>query len=139
MYASQADMEARFGTQKLVELTNPDNLDAITINSGVIDAALDHATALADSYALKRYNVPLSPVPPAIADAVMVLAYHRLHGAMVPEDVKDMRKDAMAFLRDVSTGAARLDVAGAEPSSSTDGIQVDGPDRLFSRDSMKGL
>ncbi len=136
-YCTQADLEARFGAQEILELTDRD-ADNVADN-GVLDGAIADAGATIDSFVAKRYDLPLSDIPAALVKTACDLVRYALHKEDPPDRVAAAHKDAMTFLRDVAAGRAVLDIAGAEPTGAKDDVIVEGPDRMFSRDSMKGF
>tara|TARA_R110000787_G_scaffold168855_6_gene281576 strand:- start:6301 stop:6720 length:420 start_codon:yes stop_codon:yes gene_type:complete len=136
-YCTQADLEARFGAQEILELTdrNGDNV----ADAGVLEGAIADAGATIDTYISKRYDLPLSDIPAALVKTACDLVRYALHKEDPPDRVAAAHKDAMAFLRDVAAGRAVLDIAGTEPTGAKDDVIIEGPDRLFSHDSMKGF
>ncbi|PKG72986.1 DUF1320 domain-containing protein, partial [Shewanella sp. GutCb] len=66
VYASSAQMVARFGEDELVSLTDRDGT-AGAIVARVLDVALNDATALINGYLAGRYTLPL-PTPPAMLE-----------------------------------------------------------------------
>jgi phage gp36-like protein len=65
-YSAQADVQiAAGGADRLVALADTDGNGAI--DAGVVDAAIAEADTLINTFASKRFSVPFSPTPPAIA------------------------------------------------------------------------
>lgn len=100
-----------------------------------IQAALDSASATADTYFAAQYPTPLAPVPQVVADAVLELAREMLdrQGRDFVIKAADRRR---AWLKDVAVGKATLGVtAGSDdaPATSpgTGGVLIDAPARVF--------
>lgn len=140
MYATQQDLEERFGTQELIELTDRADPPAGAIDATVVARALADADAVIDGYVGARYDLPLPSTPALLANLAADIARFKLHDEAPPEAVENRYKDALALLRDIAAGRARLDIAGAEPAASDAGApEVSAPDRIFSRDTLEGF
>lgn len=108
MYASRADMAARYGADELDDLA-PES-------GGRADAALADACAEIDAALGEAYRLPLGAGPwPALRSAACDLARANLYDDVAPKTVRKaaaMAREAVAALAD---GSARLlDAAGAE-------------------------
>ncbi|MEL6921362.1 MAG: DUF1320 domain-containing protein [Pseudomonadota bacterium] len=140
-YATQTDLIDRFGSKELMQLTDRSSTPATRINATVVARALTDATALADSYLGKRYQLPITgTVPPTLTKVTADIARYFLHGDSVEKDdpVDIAHRDAMRWLKDVSTGMVSLEVAGVEaPSEGGGGVRVEASDRIFSRASLR--
>jgi phage gp36-like protein len=113
-YATVSDMVSRFGEAEMIRLTTPEGQDAIAIDTVAVTRALTEASMLVDSYARKRYLVPMTIVPPEIARATCMLARYDLslgENREPSEQTRLARKEVLDWLRDVSTGAVLLDLA----------------------------
>jgi len=115
-YASLQDLTDRVGARTLVDLTDRGAEATGEIDGGVVAAALAHADAVIDGYLAARYALPLAEVPPLVRDAAVAIALWKLHPAAPDPKTETDWREAMRLLRDLSTGAARLSVAGAEPA-----------------------
>lgn len=101
-----------------------------------IQAALDSASATADTYLAARYPVPLDPPPAVVADAILDLARELLdrQGREFVTKAADRRR---AWLKDVQKGLATLGVTAgseADPAASapsSGGVLIDAPARVF--------
>ena len=89
-----------------------------------ITAALERASAHADTYLFPRYRTQM-PLPPdmvassALPAVVAAIAYKRLYGAAVPDDVRKGCQWADDYLRDISKGVVSLgavDASVAQPA-----------------------
>lgn len=140
-YATQSDLEERFGTQELIELTDRTNRPATTIDVSVVTAAIADAEELANSYLAKIYQLPLAPAPSVLTRIVCEIARYFLHGRRTEKDDPVTRAyyDALAWLKDVAKGLITLEADGV-PSPQPEGgsITTSAPPRIFSRDSLKG-
>lgn len=138
-YAIKADMLARYEAADLVQLT--DHVQPFT--GGIVDAILDNAlsdaAATIDLYLGGRYDLPLSSTPAALVDLCCTLAFYRLNRGRYTDDLRKDYDDAIKTLEQISTGKIALDQGGQEPASAAAIAQVDGPNRIFNRESLKGF
>lgn len=110
-YAAQTDMEARFGEQDVIMLTDRD--DTGEINGTVLQQALDDAGAVIDSYLAARYDLPFTEVPRVLVSACCDIARYNLCGVagrLMPEDVKTRYDGAINILKSVARGEMTLGV-----------------------------
>jgi phage gp36-like protein len=139
-YATQADLVARFGEDLVLQLADRDR-DG-TLDAAVADAALADATALIDGYLLTRYSLPLPSVPDILRPIATAIAFRQLHTEGPPDAVERLYKDALAQLDRIARGIIVLDVT-PEPGSAAQGaggpVRVDGPERTFSRNKLRGF
>lgn len=141
-YATVQDMVDRFGADELALLTDRTNRPASVIDAGLVAAHLGDAGTLADSYLAKRYRLPLDPVPLVLTRIVCDIARSTLHGrtAETGDPVTRAQAEAIAWLKDVAKGLVQLEAGGLSPDQPGGGtVQVHGPDRVFSRDSLTGF
>lgn len=110
-YVTQADLERRFGTTELAQLT--DRSAGTMIDADVVAQAIADAAARIDGYLAARYALPLAVVPPALALVAADIARYLLWGDRASEQVRKRYDDAVATLRAVAAGTFRVD--GAAP------------------------
>lgn len=134
-YAAQQDLIDRFGEGELIRLTNPDDLQATTIDTDRLDRAIADAEATVDGYLQGPYDVPLSPVPRVITKITCDLARYELNDEHPPEHVSERKNDALQFLRAVASGKVSL---GTTTSGSTverdNQVSIESGGRTFGRD-----
>ena len=139
-YATLQQLIDRYGERMLVLLTDRGSPATRQIDGETVDRALADADALIDGYLGARYALPLAETPPLVVDIAQRLAIWNLHTSTADEKIAADYKSALATLRDISTGAVRLPVAGVEPASSgASGVQVTDRARPFTEDNMKGF
>jgi phage gp36-like protein len=117
-YASVDDMVLQFGEAEMIAASTPDNTPATVIVAPFIQAALDTATAMIDSYLRKRYRVPLDVAPPEVNTACMMLARYQmgLGGQRQPaEQTVKERDNTIRWLRDIADGRVVLGLEEAAP------------------------
>lgn len=132
MYATRADLETRFGTDELIQLT--DRLGGSVVVDSVVNRALADAQAEIDGLLAVRYPVPLTPVPDLINRLACDIARYHLHETAAPELVQRRYDAATRLLRALGAGEASLGLAadgGAPPAAAT-GLTVTAPERVFS-------
>lgn len=110
-YATQIDMEDRFGADELVQLTDR-TPPASAIDVDVLTRALTDADGVINRYLGARFAVPLAPAYPAdIVRTACDIARYLLHDLGAPEAVRQHYEDAVSWLRAVADGKLPL-VAG---------------------------
>ncbi len=119
-YATQADMEARFSSKDLVELTNPNNFDADTIDAVFLQTALNDASAIIDA---RMPNMP-SPPPSALVGICCDLTRYKLSTGSATEEMQSRYDNAIKLLKDLHNGAI-------VPASSSAGAQISAADPVF--------
>ena len=138
-YAVKADLSPRrISAPELVQLT--DDTNSGSTNDQVIADVLTEASALIDSYCRVRYTVPLQSSD-QVKGLCLTLAEYFLYlrRKRVKPDVRQSYEDAIAFLKDVSSGKAGLDQpATATPQSGGGDVQVTEIEERFSDDNLTG-
>lgn len=112
-YATQQNMIDRFGEDELVQLTDRVAPATGAIVAAVMDKALTDADAEINSYLQARYAVPLSPAPAMLERVACDIARYQLYDDRATEQVIQRYKDAVKWLRDVSTGVVNLGIDAA--------------------------
>jgi len=134
-YCTEQDLIDRFGEGELIRLTNPDDLDATTVDSTRLDQAIADAEATIDGYLAGPYTVPLSPVPRVITKIGCDLARYELYDEQATEHVAERKADAIRFLRSVARGEVSLGpAAGGGTVERDDRVEIESGGRTFDRD-----
>lgn len=114
-YATQAELQARLSEPLQLLLADEDGNGAV--DTAVIDAALEDASAEIDEAITERYQTPVEPVTPLLRSWCVDLAIERLHlrrrEAMSVEIASHAQlvRRALAAIRDGLSG-----LAGAQPA-----------------------
>lgn len=150
-YATQAQLVPLRMTQKdLTELTvdvpsGNAATDAAT-TATIVAAALEEASGRVDSYCRGRYQTPLQNCDDVVSltiDIAMYLLFSRRRTTSPSETVQQRFNQAIAFLKDISTGKASLDQPATQPTAqtSTAGPEISCKDRhlRFSDCDLKGF
>lgn len=137
-YASQADLESRFSSAELLELTDDEGLGVI--NTTTVGLALADADAEINSYLAAVYALPLTQTSPELVRLACDIARYRLWDQKSDQDqVKSRYEAAIAKLRDIAKGLASLGLASDNSTvSESGGVQVVAPARVFNASSMAG-
>lgn len=114
MYCTKDDMVSRFGSQELIDLTAPGE---VQINEVVLNQAVLYASSLIDSYLGGRYQLPLNPVPTVLTRTACNLTRYYLYNDQMTEAVETSYKGSIKFLSDVSKGHVRLGVSSSGESA----------------------
>lgn len=139
-YCAQQDLVDRFGTTKLIQLTDRVNKPASTINAVTVSERIGDAVSLINSYLAKKYQLPLTvPVPAVLKTYAIDITWFLLHGEAAGKDsaVRLGFNDAKAWLKSVSQGDVIIEGAGEIIAPAGGGqIKTSSPDRVFTRKSM---
>ena len=134
-YATQADLETRFGSVELAQLSDRSN--GSVIDAAVVARALADAEAEIDPYLAVRYQLPLASVPAVLGRIACDVARYRLYDDRVTEAVRKRYEDAVRDLKAISAGTIKLDAVEALAVAPTGGcVTVSAPERIFNADSL---
>lgn len=133
MYATQSDLERRFGVDELVQLTDRASPPAGVIDAAVLEEALGAAASEIDGYIAMVYARPLTVVPPRLVNLACDIARYHLYTHAAPELVTERYKAAVAFLRLVASGDASLGLPDKTSGETTDLAEISTGRRLFAR------
>jgi phage gp36-like protein len=133
-YATQADLEARYGLAELVQLSNREG--GTSVVTEVVARALADADAEIDGYLAARYALPLTTVSAAIVRLACDIARYRLYEHDAPPAVAKRYEDAVRFLRGVADGKVALGMPATEPGSISGGVAGESSERVFSRENL---
>jgi phage gp36-like protein len=124
MYATQTDLERRFGTDAVMELS--DRTLSGVADADVIAHALDDAASIIDGYLAGRYALPLAFTPKLLRVQAEAIAFYLLHRNGAPDAVVRGYQDALQTLKNLSTGVVRLTVpdTGVDPAPNLQGDNV---------------
>ena len=135
-YATQADLETRFGSEELAQRT--DRINGSVIDATVVARALADADAEIDAYLAVRYQLPLASVPAWLGRVACDIARYR-HCDVPPEEVRTRYEDAVRDLKRAADGSLVVDGASAlAKSPSGIGVASRAPDRVFGADVLSG-
>lgn len=138
MYATQAEMIARFGQKEVVALTDRDFTGAI--DESVLTSALEMSGYEIDGYLGGRYTVPMPNPPQILIGFACDIARYRLcgtGGVQVTDEIRDRYKDAIRFLEHVASG--RVTLGGLpEGTVSSNQVRFVRGEKSFGRDSTNG-
>jgi len=142
-YATPQDIINRYPNRDLVQLTNEDPT-VTTINTTVLQQALDDASAEIDGYLSGRFTLPLTDVPQVLNRLACDVAIYRLQSLRPIHDLADARlryDDAIAMLTQVANGELALSLGsdGHETAIGLGAEQSAEPRRVFSRKRMRGF
>ena len=132
-YLTKAEYLERFDETETINLTDP---DGAAVNDTRLNDALQAGSDMVDSYAAKRYTLPLSPVPVIVKDMVADLARERLF-TLHPNDEVTARADrARAWLKDLSRGVVELVGTGGAlvDETAADIPAITAPTQVFTDD-----
>ncbi|MDR3323128.1 MAG: DUF1320 domain-containing protein [Zoogloeaceae bacterium] len=111
LYATLADLYARFGEAEINEVADTDATH--TPAPELIGRALADAGGEIDAALYGRYRLPIARVPVILTRIACELAHEALYNSKVPEVVKDRAKWAREMLRMLANGTLALDLEAA--------------------------
>lgn len=115
MYATAQDMLDRYGTPRLVQLTDINLPMTNEVNATVLARALEDASGEIDGYLVGRMALPLASPPAVLKLHCCTIAHFRLLGSAADEAATAAYKAAIDYLTRVAKGdiliAAPSDVA----------------------------
>lgn len=140
-YCTRNDIGNAIPEMTLIQLSNDDPA-AMLPNEGVIEDGVRQAEELVDGYLRGRYNLPLDPVPTVLRDAVVYLARHWLYQrrpeGVLPDAVKDSRKDTIKLLESIRDGVVTLGMPTGHAAPEPGEIRVRSRRQQFSSDLWEG-
>ncbi|WP_417423606.1 gp436 family protein [Hoeflea sp.] len=144
MYATVADMTARFGETQMIRLSRPEDRTAETVDEVKINTALNDATAVIDGYVRGRYLVPIATPPKEIVRAACILARYDLAQGEATDPSEEMaksRKDVISWLENIAKELIHLDVPPAAPEGAAvgSGPRMSDRERIMSLGSLRGF
>ena len=140
-YTDYAEMLLRFGETKLMQLTDRETPKMGKPVISIIEDAIRAAAELIDGYAAVKYRVPFNPVPAPVRAWCQDIAFYRLHTSPLAEkeDVRRKYDDAIAGLKDMAKGLITFQAEGIPSANApSGGIRLEGPERIFTPDTLKG-
>jgi phage gp36-like protein len=139
-YCTQIQLEARYGTALLVEISDRADVPTGAIDAALITRAIADATALIDGYLAGRYALPLATVPALVIDLAQRIAIYYAHSNVASEKIGKDYEAALRQLKDIASGLIKLDAGGAEPAGSgASEVRTNEPERPLSAATMKGF
>ncbi|POG06594.1 hypothetical protein BGP82_30350 [Pseudomonas putida] len=140
-YCNRTDIGNSIPELTLLQLSNDDPA-AEQPNESVIEDGVRQAEELVDGYLRGRYVLPLEPVPTVLRDAVVYLTRHWLYQrrpeGIVPDAVKDSRKDTIKLLESIRDGVVTLGMPTGLATPEPGEVRVRSRRKQFTDDMWKG-
>lgn len=137
-YCTQTDILDMMDEAELIQAT--DDEGAGNVVTSRVDKAIYMADSEIDGYLGRRYTVPMDPAPAILntyaVDMAIYHIYSRRMGA--PEHREKRYKSAIKFFEMVADGKVSLGANDPDGTGGSDQPEFDGPERVFSRNSLKG-
>lgn len=139
-YCTQAQLEERYGTGFLIQLSDRGDAPVTQIDTAMITRAIADADALIDGYLKPVYQLPLSSVPAVITSLSLRIAIYNAHANVASEKITRDYDNALRTLREIASGVVKLDVDGVDPAASgASEVRTNEPERPLSAGTMKGF
>lgn len=103
MYATEADLVARFGEEI-------GSLKVMVSNPTFVEDAIQDATEEINGHIGDRYSLPLPNVPSNLKRMACDIARYRLYFQQPTDEVRKRYEDAVAFLKRVADNKAHLQI-----------------------------
>lgn len=140
MYCTLDDLQKRIGAPALVDLTDRGEVPTGVVDVAVVEGAIADAAAVIDGFVSVKYALPMAQVPPVISDMAKAIAIYKLHPFQPDEKIATDYKDAIAMLRAISEGKARLPLpTGEVKPSGGSGARVTDRDRPMTEAGLKSF
>lgn len=123
LYATKTEMCQRYRLEDIDDLTQGDD--------SRLQAVLTTTSALIDGYIAPRYNLPLQNHYDILTDACCDIAYYKLFYVDGQESVRKRFEDAIALLKDIQSGRARLSEPTGQESRSVRKVYIKSEPRRF--------
>lgn len=137
-YITSQHLADRFGLDELVQVSNPSDPTATTVNATRVDQAVADISALIDAKLGSRYNVPLVTVPLVLLNIACDLVRARLYDDRIPDRLADREKAALKLLDQIADGSLSLGLdATAQPTPPSDGPQFYSGTQTFTQDTLQ--
>lgn len=139
-YSTLADLQTLLPETALITLSN-DTQSAVAVDQTNIDEAIDQADREIDAYlSIANYTVPMSPVPPLVANLSAKMAVWNLHLRKYFESKiwRETYKDCQTILDRIATG--KLQVGMTTPGVTTvacTGVATSSRVQKFTEDFME--
>jgi phage gp36-like protein len=139
-YCTLAQLTDRYGLSLLIDVSHRDGARPAEPDAALFARVIADADALIDSYLKGRYQLPIAgAVPPVLTDLSQTIALYKAHSSVAGDKIRKDYEDALKTLKDIGSGAARLDVAGAEPAASgASGARITDRERPFTEKNLEG-
>lgn len=135
MYASQQDIEDRYGVDALLIVAD-ENFDD-QVDTDKVNKALSDATDEINLYVGKRESLPLSHVPPILKRLAVVIAFYFLSSESgYTEEKRKRYEDAIKVLRSIAKGEVSLGIAAEQSDDASPvamEVEVASEPRIFNR------
>lgn len=136
-YLTALEYVARFGEGETVRIT--DETRAGVVNAAKMQAALDDAVQIVESYLSARYTLPLAPVPSMLKRIVGDLARELLHTDRPTDEIVARADRCRSDLKMIANGTMRLPVGGVPIVSGKGGAPIGvARDQVFSDAALSG-
>lgn len=132
-YATQADLEERFGALELIQLTDRADPPAGTAAAETVTRALADASAEIDSHLAARYVLPLLETPERLRTCCCILARRYLYADRPSDAVDAEAKREREWLAALAAGRVALGVASALAAAPQGAPRHEGPEPVFTR------
>ncbi|VUX47861.1 Mu-like prophage protein gp36 [Candidatus Defluviicoccus seviourii] len=132
-YATQADLEERYGALELIQLTDRADPPAGVASADTVTRALADAAAEIDSHLAARYVLPLTSTPERLKTCCCILARRYLYADRPTEAVDAEAKRERDWLAALAAGRVVLGDLSAAAAAPQGAPRHAGPEPVFSR------
>lgn len=130
----------RYGRDLLLQVTDRAEVPSGVVDPDVVARAIAGAAATIDAGLAVRYRLPLAAVPAVVEDLAQAIAIYKLHRFEPNAKIKDEYDAAVRDLRDIASGAKKLDLAGIEPAGTgAGGVVAIDRERPMTPENLRGF
>ena len=112
-YTDLDQLTDRFGAQMLVNLTDRSDPRTDAVDTNIVDRAIADTQAVIDGHLVGKYALPVSIVPPLIAELAATIAIYKLHIYTPEGKIGEDYKQALRSLESIARGTIKLSIEGA--------------------------
>lgn len=135
MYATQQDIEDRYGKDALLIVADADMDDEVDTEK--VNKALDDATDEINLYIGKRESLPLTQVPSVLKRLAVEIAFYFLSAEDgYTEEKRKRYEDAKKTLADIASGKVSLGLPSSQDEDASPvamEVEMSSEERLFNR------
>lgn len=139
-YATVQQLKQSIPAHDLALLTDFDGAATVADDARIL-AALQDATAEINGYIAKVVKLPIADPPDMLRVVCRDIALHRLYANVgrITDTQENLREASMSYLRMVRDGKVSIgdETGGDEIQTSEGAVSIEGPDRVFTRDSLR--
>ena len=146
IYCTLEDIRGHIPESRLVEITDDINPNPTgSVDTSVVDKAINQSSVLIDAYIGKRFKLPLSSIPSVLKsiciDLTIYNLYERVTEMNITEGMKLRYTNSIALLKRIAEGDAVIGITEGEPNEEETSFKIEAMAGcpMFTLDSRRSL